>query len=89
VTDLHAQLLARVDDLGRHLVGCVSCSTCEASALTRALKATLELHSPRVCACELATHIICAGCPGRAVHGRCHTVRAVARELGVEAGSAP
>jgi hypothetical protein len=44
VSTLHERLVAEIDRLGRHLVGCVSCTTCEASALTRALRAVVALH---------------------------------------------
>lgn len=87
MTDPHTRLLARVDELGRHLVGCVSCTTCEASALTRAVRAVLEEHEPcHYLQVPLATPI-CETCSGNDglhdVAWPCPPVRTVARELRV------
>ena len=56
------------------------------AARERAVRAVVELHAPRPCACAEAPHVICAGCPGHAIHARCHTIRAIADALGVQTG---
>ena len=77
MSDLHEILLATVER--------AACKECP-GWLTDAVRAVLELHHPRRCAGrEGGPHVICSGCPGHEMHARCHTVRAVARELGVEA----
>lgn len=81
MSTLHEELLARIDELGQHLTGCVSCTTCEASALTGLARAVVELHAPRPCNCREAKHVICAGCPGHAVV--CATRLAIAEALGI------
>ncbi len=52
-----------------------------------ALRAVVELHTPRPCNCKDARHVICDGCPGHAA--RCVTLATIAGPLGVEIGDTP
>lgn len=84
---LHKRLLARIDELGRHLVACVSCTTCEASDLTHAVRAVVEEHEPCYFLRVPLDTPICETCSTdddlHDVPWPCPPIRTIARELAV------
>lgn len=74
MSDLHARLLAHVDDLGDNVY--------QDGGMASALRTVVELHAPRVRIADDGSHC-CPHCYDEPTWP-CATIRAIARELGVE-----